>query len=149
MTKILGYMITLTFYGTWLQGDKRGYVKDGKVLGENIGLQESNTAMLRHKAVRLGEREKKLVRDRLLEQSQHIGQEMLAVAVCSNHVHIVVRAINRPHYMVTQMYKRAATNRLRDVGIEGKVWTRGYDVRFCFDEESLKQKIDYVQGHGD
>jgi len=70
-------------------------------------------------------------------------------AVCSNHVHIVVRAINQPHYKVTQMYKRAATNRLRDVGIEGKVWTRGYDVRFCFDEEALKQKIDYVQGHGD
>ena len=29
MEKTLGYMITLTTYGTWLQGDKRGYVKNG------------------------------------------------------------------------------------------------------------------------
>jgi len=142
-------MVTWTTYGTWLQGDGRGYVKNGCVYGENQGLQKSNTAMLRHRAVKFGKSEKKLVRERLFEQAEHIGQEILAVAVCSNHVHIVVRAINQPHYKVTQMYKRAATNRLRDVGIEGKVWTRGYDVRFCFDEEALKQKIDYVQGHGD
>jgi len=32
MSKTLGYMLTWTTYGTWLQGDERGYVKDGQVL---------------------------------------------------------------------------------------------------------------------
>jgi len=35
MPRTVGYMITWTTYGTWLQGDERGYVKNGKVLREN------------------------------------------------------------------------------------------------------------------
>jgi hypothetical protein len=29
MSKIIGYMVTWTTYGSWLPGDERGYVKDG------------------------------------------------------------------------------------------------------------------------
>jgi len=32
MPKTLGYMLTWTTYGSWLQGDERGYVKDGQTL---------------------------------------------------------------------------------------------------------------------
>jgi hypothetical protein len=28
MVKTLGYMITFTTHGTWLQGDERGFVKE-------------------------------------------------------------------------------------------------------------------------
>jgi len=28
MARMIGYMLTWTTYRTWLQGDKRGYVKD-------------------------------------------------------------------------------------------------------------------------
>jgi len=31
MSKLVGYMVTWTTYGSWLQGDKRGFVKDGKI----------------------------------------------------------------------------------------------------------------------
>jgi len=27
-------------YGTWLQGEKKGYVKDGEVRGENIAIKK-------------------------------------------------------------------------------------------------------------
>ncbi len=30
MASMIGYMLTWTTYGTWLRGDKRGYVKDGE-----------------------------------------------------------------------------------------------------------------------
>jgi len=30
--RIIGYMVTWTTYGTWLQGEKKGYVKNGKIL---------------------------------------------------------------------------------------------------------------------
>ncbi len=36
MAKTLGYMVTLTTYGTWLQGNEKGFVKDGVVRGENV-----------------------------------------------------------------------------------------------------------------
>ena len=28
--RIIGYMVTWTTYGTWVQGEKKGYVKNGK-----------------------------------------------------------------------------------------------------------------------
>jgi hypothetical protein len=30
MSKTVGYMVTWTTYGTWLQGEKKGFVKDGE-----------------------------------------------------------------------------------------------------------------------
>jgi len=73
MEKIIGYMVTFTTYGTWLQGDKRGYVKDGKVL-------------------------------------------------CKNDV-------------------------LRAGGFNGRVWTKGFDKRFCFNRSDLTSRIKYVKNH--
>jgi len=42
MAKTVGYMVTWTTYGTWLQGDRRGYVRDGQVLGEDKTLHDAN-----------------------------------------------------------------------------------------------------------
>jgi len=42
MKRMIGYMVTWTTYGTWLQGDKRGYVKDGKTLAQNDKLKSAN-----------------------------------------------------------------------------------------------------------
>lgn len=44
-------------------------------------------------------------------------------------------------------YKRATSQALREKGFKGKVWTRGYDKRFCFDEKSLRARVDYVKKH--
>jgi hypothetical protein len=75
MAKTVGYMVTWTTYGTWLQGDRR------------------------------------------------------------------------PIEETVRRYKNASTVALREKGLEGRVWTRGYDKRFCFDEASLEERIRYVQGH--
>ncbi len=146
---MLAYMLTWTTYGTWLQGDVRGYVKDGRVCGANAKLYAANVRSLRQKPVRFDRDAREIVRGRVLKQADRMGQEVLAIAVYSNHVHVVVRTIDRPVPRVVQMYKRAATNRLRDFGFEGKVWTRKYDVRNCYDEVSLKQMVEYVLRHED
>jgi len=43
MGKLIGYMVTWTTYGSWLQGDKRGYVKNGEILLAEKILEKSNT----------------------------------------------------------------------------------------------------------
>jgi REP element-mobilizing transposase RayT len=141
-------MLTWTTYGTWLQGDTRGYVKDGKVFGENARLREANEAAMSQAPFTLAEEEKEVVRDRIREQSRKIGQQVLALSVQSNHVHMAVRTVEQPVAAVVQMYKRATTNRLRDFGVKGKVWTRGYYVGYCYDEAAMRQRIEYVLGHG-
>jgi len=46
--KIIGYMITWTTYGSWLQGGKRGYVKNGKILPANdkLKIRKSKTTKI-------------------------------------------------------------------------------------------------------
>jgi len=74
MAKIIGYMITWTTYGTWLRGEKRRYLKDGKVLEEKRGLRGVNTWRLKHKAVRLDNKSRTIVRQAILKEADRLGQ---------------------------------------------------------------------------
>jgi len=148
MVKTLGYMVTWTTYGTWLQGEDKGYVKNGKVLGESRNLRKSNIERLSQKAVRLGAREKRVVREAILEKARQVGQRILAIAVHSNHVHIVLDYDERGVERLVSRYKNAAYFALRKNGFVGRLWTRGYDKRYCFEEKALQDRIDYVQRHG-
>ncbi len=72
----------------------------------------------------------------------------MLVAVCSNHVHVVADNIDEAVGEVAGHYKRAGTMTLRRKGFVGRVWTKGYDKRFCFDKKALEERIRYVQRHG-
>jgi len=147
MAKMIGYMITWTTYGAWLQGNERGYVKKGKVFCGNAKLQKSNVIKLEGKAVRLDKKSCAIVREAILNEAEKLGQVIYSLAVCSSHVHLVAGGIDETVGKVAGRYKRAATTALRANGFVEKVWTKGYDKRYCFDEESLKSRIGYVQGH--
>jgi len=60
---------------------------------------------------------------------------------------MVVGVIDKPIETAVARYKRAATKALRSKGITGKVWTKGYDKRFCFDQKALRERVKYVEGH--
>jgi len=140
-------MITWTTYGTWLQGDKRGFVKNGETLGENIAIKRDCEKKMTGQAVRLRQREKALVRDAILEASKRFKQRILTIAVYSNHVHIVCEYVDVPISVVAGHYKNAGRVALNKCGVEGRVWTRGYDKRFCFSEEDLRTRTAYVNRH--
>ena len=147
MGKMIGYLITWTTYGTWLQGDKRGYVKHGEVSGENKRLRESNICSQRGKVVRLTLQQQEVVRKAILREAKNLGQKIYAIAVCTNHIHVVVDCIDEAIETVVARYKKAARQALNVNGFLGRVWTRGYDKRYCFDEKSLKDRIGYVHRH--
>ena len=44
--RAIAYMLTWATYGSWLQGDERGYVKDGVILPANKGLNQANRAVM-------------------------------------------------------------------------------------------------------
>ncbi len=147
MKKMVGYMLTWTAYGSWLQGDERGYVKNGKVLRENIGLRQANMAMQKTKTVKLNQKEQKIVQDAVLSEAESLSQKIYAMAVCSNHVHIVLNSIAKPIGKVLSHYKNAARLALEANGFVGRLWTKGYNKRYCFNKDELKSKIDYVLKH--
>lgn len=144
---MLGYMLTWTTYGSWLQGDNRSYVKDGKILEKNEGLRKANMKKLKADIVELTPQEQEMVREAILNKAETLGQKIYSMAVCSNHVHIVAQRISESIEMVVSHYKNAARLALRANGFVGKVWTRGFDKRFCFNRQQLKSRIEYVQAH--
>ena len=89
--KLIGYMLTWTTYGTWLQGDKRGYVKNGIILSANQKLQTANRNNQKHPPIKLNTNLMPIVKNALEEEAERIGQKIYAIAVCSNHVHLILQ----------------------------------------------------------
>ena len=147
MGKIIGYMITWTTYGTWLQGDKHGYVKDGKILRKNDTLLQSNLKRLKNPATIFNTEHCAIVRHAILKKAQEIHQRIYATTVYSSHVHIVAERTNESIEKVVSFYKNAARLALRSNGFIGRIWTKGFDKRFCFNREELENKIKYVESH--
>lgn len=147
MAKTLGYLITWTTYGAWLQGDKRGYVKDGNIFGSNSGLLRANKQNMVRGEVRLSETQRKIVKEAILEKAQKSGQEIYALSVNTTHVHVISGYTTEPISKIVAYYKTTARLALKVTGHEGKLWTKGYDKRFCFDEETLRRRIKYVLSH--
>jgi REP element-mobilizing transposase RayT len=147
VSKIIGCMLTWTTYGTWLQWDERGYVKDGKILCENKELHAANLKKMKCNTIYLNQQQRLLVHEAICCKAQQIGQVIRAFSVSNDHVHIVVERAAMSIEKSAGIYKKAGTDALRKSGLAGKVWTRGYDKRFCFDEEDLWARIHYVKKH--
>ena len=137
-------MLTWTTYGSWLQGDERGWVKNGRVLQPDIRLYLTNKRKLKSKPVTLNESQRRLVKDAIFTEAERINHRICALAVCSNHVHIVAELCSESISRIVQRYKRISTYTLQKNGFKGKVWTKGYDKRYCFDVKDLENVISYV-----
>lgn len=144
---MIGFMATWTTYGTWLQGDKKGYVKNGTILEANPELEKTNKELLKHDKIKIPKSLRKIVKNAILKEAEEIGQKVYATAVCSNHVHIVVESIGKRCGYSIGRFKKAATKALRKYGFENKVWTAGFDKRYCYNQQELENKIEYVQRH--
>jgi len=140
-------MITWTTYGSWLQGEKKGYVKHGVTYKENIILKQDCERKMKGKPVQLRQNEKEIVRQTILESAKRFNQEILAVSVYSDHVHIVCTYVDVPIHIIAGYYKNACRVALQKNGLAGRIWTAGYYKSFCFDEKSLQNRIKYVTGH--
>jgi len=140
-------MVTWTTYGTWLQGDKRGFVKKGKILEASKGLEQANRERRSGDSVKLRKGQREVVRSAIVQEAERIGEKVFAMSVWSNHVHVVIERGGKPVDKVVSRLKSATYYALRERGGEGRVWTSGYDKRFCFDEKSLRERIEYVEGH--
>lgn len=147
MRKTLGYLLTWTTYGTWLQGNKKGYVKDGVTFGINAPLAISNKQRLKKDPVILTRTQREIIETAIRKKADEIGQKLYAVVVCSDHVHIVVDYTTKDIGLIVRYYKTAGHKAMKDTGFSGQLWTKGFDKRFCFDEQTLHKRINYVNKH--
>ncbi len=107
--KIIGYLLTWTTYGTWLQGDKRGYVEKGTILSANKKLQTANRNNQKHPSIKLNTNLILIVKNAIEKEAERIGQEIYAIAVCSNHVHLVLQKTTEKIENAVARYKNKST----------------------------------------
>ncbi len=147
VAKTLGYMITWTTYGTWLQGDGRGYVKNGQTYDGNKALMQRNIKLQAQDMIKLSRNQQQVVRKAITEEAKSQDQHLYALSVQSNHVHMVAEYTRQPISYIVAYYKKSARLAMKAAGHNGKLWTKEYDKRFCFDRTALEQRIKYVQEH--
>ena len=117
-------MLTWTTYGTWLQGDKRGYVKNGIILSANQKLQAANRTSQKHPTVKLNTNLMLIVKNAIEKEAERIGQKIYAIAVCSNHVHLVLQKTTDKIENAIARYKNKSTYAVRVIGLDLKICTR-------------------------
>ena len=147
MQELIAYMITWTTYGTWLQGDARGWVREGETFETNPALEKSNLSALKQKIITLNHQQRIAVQNAIVEEAKRINHKIYAISVRRNHVHIVAENYQIPMNQMVKRYKNVATAVLKRTGLNQKIWTKGFDKRFCFTEKELINRIEYVKKH--
>jgi REP element-mobilizing transposase RayT len=143
----LGYFLTWVTYGTWLPGDRRGWVEyhRGWQLPDPVREIEAAASMAED-ACRLSVAQREAVERQIAETCRFRGWHLHTVNCRSNHVHVVVSAGDVPPKKVRGDLKAWATRRLKrqfDAARENW-WAERGSIRFVFDEEGLEAAIVYV-----
>ncbi len=147
MRKILGDMLTWTTYGSWLQGDRRKYVKDGRILAPNPSLENRNKKNMKYPKVSLTTALREIIKQALIKESASLNQKIYVAAVGRSHIHLVTDCNFISAASAVSHYKNAARLAVKDNGFLGRLWTKGFSVRYCFDEDQLNKVIQYVNRH--
>ena len=112
------WLLTSTTYGTWLPGDRRGFVsnvgdKAGRSVRHNVpgtpvdasmeGLEGYARKNLKGKPIYLQKEQAEIILAQFQETAEYRKWQLLAVAIMPNHFHIVVRVEGDPdgHSSVT------------------------------------------------
>jgi len=147
MQKVFGYMLTWTTYGSWLQGDKRKYIKNGKILDPNPLLESKNKENMKYPKVSLTNAQREIVEKAIIEKSAGLNQNIYAIAAGKSHIHLVTNCNFISAASAVSHYKNAARLAMESNGFVGRLWTKGFSVRYCFDENQLNNVIQYVNRH--
>jgi REP element-mobilizing transposase RayT len=126
------WLLTTTTYGTWLPGDKRGFVspvraEDGTLELHNIpgtpydadmpDLQQQAREFLKSDPTRLTRAQAEAILAQLLETARYRGWTIVAASVMHNHMHILVTVPGDPApSTILQTFKAWASRALNDAG---------------------------------
>ena len=160
MRDVLAYFLTWTTYGTWLPGDARGWVNRRRG-GEDFiepampALETRARGLMKESAALLDVRVRAAVDAAIRRLCAERGWSLHALAVQSNHVHVVVTARDAGPGKVMGILKVGGTRALNALspphcgGIKRKRWwTRNGSKRLLDSEEAVEAAVRYVLNHG-
>ena len=144
----LAYFITWTVYGSFLQGDERGWWK--KFQGEQPRqprLSQWHSDRLSHPILLLNDRDRSAVESAIDEHCLHRQWKRWASSARTNHVHTVITAIEYDGKKVRDQLKANATRKLRaqaERWIDRPAWTTKGWIEFIDSEDDLERVVEYT-----
>ena len=150
----------LTTYGTWLDGDRRGFrtrhhrehvegdYKNPPLPGPYNAREARSRAALKHPPVILTLEQRRTVGEALIERLTALGGGVAAVAVAATHAHLL---LCMPPALTRRWLghaKRHAWFVLRDAGHEGKLWAKRGKSAPIADDAHRANAHRYILRHG-
>lgn len=152
----IAYFITWTTYGSWLHGDDRGSVDDHHNQYGTSYAEPDRARLTRvlerqsEPTLTLDESDRETVASAIRTTCEVRRWSMLALAVRSNHVHVVLKSSESSPEHVAALLKSWATRALRSSGRHGdrtKFWTNQSSTRSLFFEEAVRGAVNYTMAH--
>ena len=143
----LGYLLTWTTYGTWLPGDERGWHSKDLPgdLHPDPQIREQAESCLTERPFTLSHEQRVVVDDTIRRHCVIRNWPLHAVAVRSNHVHVVVTAPGYHPDTGVEQYKAWCTRMLKPlVPRREHFWTVRASRRWLNHEASFDAAISYV-----
>ena len=149
---LLGYLITVHTYGTWLQGQNKGSVDkkhntpNTEKLPPNPTRKAIATGSLKHPPMHLDAQQRYVTNATILEVCEYRGWQLHAMNVRTTHWHTVVTAPHSPERVMND-FKGYATRGLRNSGVMSRSlepWGYHGSTRYLDTPESFARAIDYV-----
>lgn len=158
------WLLTWTTYGSWLPGDRRGFVgrirqEDGSRVIHNVSgtpidrdmpaLQQAMRRSMKGKPIRLILEQATVVLTQFQETAVYRGWQLLAVAVMANHLHLVTGVVGDPaperilHSF--KSYASRALNKQWRRPVNGTWWTSSGSKRKLPDDRAVKRAVRYVR----
>ena len=145
----IAFFITWTVYGTYLQGDQRGWRRRRK--GHQLPqprLAQWRGERLKYQVVLLSPEQRVIVEEECRRHCDHRRWPLWEVSARSNHVHAVVTADGCSGKTVRDQLKANCTRALRERWIvfgERPVWTVGGDWECINNADDLEAVCAYVR----
>jgi REP element-mobilizing transposase RayT len=144
----LAYFITWTVYGTFLQGDIRGWRRrrSGQQLPQPK-LADWHNKRLNHPIMLLDEFHKLAIENEIQRLAKFRQWHVWTCRCQHNHVHVVVTATEHNGDIVRDQMKANCTRVLRESWlqfVDRPVWTKGGDWECINSEDDLEQVVLYV-----
>ena len=136
----IAYFITWTAYGTWLPGDERGWNQKGnfETLAPNPLAKDAAIAKMKEAPFLLSIEDRRIVNETIMAHCEIRAWDLHAVNVRSNHVHVVVTAVDYKPDVVASQFKAWSTRKLKaNYPDRKRFWTECASCRWINQDLSL------------
>jgi hypothetical protein len=139
----LAIMITMTTYGTGLRDEERQWIDEDIILPAEPIRQQSGRQSMKYAPLTFSRDQLQYVGSLIgTSLREQLGLRIWALTVQMWYVHLVVAATREPVARIVACTEDAARGGLDR---NRPIWGDGYEKRFCFDENSVRQRVAYVQ----